>query len=115
MNVKIPIIGKLPEKIGFSSIKYTYSNMISYSLSDYTHGSTIEYIENIPQSNFIIKPWKHIILDNRGFDLRIPDSNMTFLLSNANIIHGRIIEPCQYVRRSGKRYWIVPVRFIEND
>lgn len=115
MNVKIPIIGKVPKKIGFSSVKYSFSNTTNYSLTDYDSSSSQEYIENVPHSNFVIKPWRHRILDNRGFDLRITDSNMSFLLSNANIIHGRIIEPCQYVRRSGKKYWLVPTRFIEHD
>lgn len=120
MSIKIPLVGKQPNKIGLLSRDFSYAlnktKNRSFSLQDYnekTNPEDEDYIENIELSGFTINFRQYRqITDLRGFDIHVPDSNISFLLMNTVILNGTIMEPCKYLRRHGGTYWLAPVRFL---
>lgn len=106
--------GTVPDKILLSSSSSTWMIMLTWKLADYVESAVEQpYIENIPYSLFEINCRMGHIIDGRGFNLKLNNQNISLLLTHARIKHGRIIEPCQYLKIN-RTYWLVPTRILAN-
>lgn len=83
-----------------------------HTFVDYKPNQDMNYIENVPTSNFIINAATFSTKDNRGFSIRIGRKNVLFLINHCRIIDGRIAEPCQYVKLRRNTYFLMPCRLV---